>query len=542
VKRRSRLTPVAIGALCALLLPSVSGSTHAEQPGGIFRVSFLTTPGNFDHIDPALAYSRESWALLDTACARLMRYRDRPLPQGRELEPDVAAAPPVVSRDGRTWRFRLRTGFRFSNGSPVRADAFAHAIHRTMAPGVDSPAYVYTRAIVGAEDVHAGRAARASGVTARGNTLTIRFTREVREFAAWTTMPFFCAVPPTLPPDPEGVRKFPGAGPYYIHEYRPNARVVIRRNRYYGGQRAHHVDGFHVDLSAGSPEEVLDRIESGRADWGYAPAHTHFAPGRYLIGKYDLDVARFWVRPGLTTAMFILNSSRPLFRDNPKLRRAVNLALDRNAFKSSPALPLTDQYLPSPVQGFRDRTVYPLGGDLARAKALAAGSLRDRKAVFYVPACVGAIGCVQFVARQLEELGLEVEVRPFPEWTTTSAYLGRLGDPDEPWDLALIQWTPDFVDPFAYINRLLDGRPAGGTDLARFDEPFYRDLMRKASRLQGAARGKAYAELGLRLARDAAPIVPLYVVSEATLVSKRVPKRCMLLRPGLVLTTVCLQR
>ena len=65
--------------------------------------------------------------------------------------------------------------------------------------------------------------------------------------------------------------------------------------------------------------------------------------------------------------------------------------------------------------------------------------------------------------------------------------------------------------------------------------------MRKASRLQGDARSRAYAELDLRLARDAAPVAPIYVVSEATLVSKRVPKRCMLLRPGLVLTTVCLK-
>ena len=68
-------------------------------------------------------------------------------------------------------------------------------------------------------------------------------------------MPFFCAVPPTLPPSPEGVRTFPGAGPYTIREYRPNERIVLGRNRYYGGRRAHHVDGFHVDLSAESPDE-----------------------------------------------------------------------------------------------------------------------------------------------------------------------------------------------------------------------------------------------------------------------------------------------
>jgi peptide/nickel transport system substrate-binding protein len=541
VKRRSRLTPVAIGALCALLLPSVSGSTHAEQPGGIFRVSFLTTPGNFDHIDPALAYSRESWALLDTACARLMRYRDRPLPQGRELEPDVAAAPPVVSRDGRTWRFRLRTGFRFSNGSSVRADAFAHAIHRTMAPGVDSPAYVYTRAIVGAEDVHAGRAARASGVTARGNTLTIRFTREVREFAAWTTMPFFCAVPPTLPPDPEGVRKFPGAGPYYIHEYRPNARVVIRRNRYYGGQRAHHVEGFYVDLSAESPDEKIKRVVSGRADWTYTLPAVALQPHHGLIDKYGVNYSRFFLTPGLTVSMYVLNSSGPLFRNNPQLRRAVNLALERGRFLRPGTGELTDQYLAPNVTGFRQRTIYP-ARDLARARALAAGNLRGGKALLYVPDVLPARGSAQGVQLQLAELGLEIEIRPFGEHATASSYLGRLGNADEPWDLALVLWTPDFVDPAAYINRLLDGRHAGGTNLARFDEPPYNAQMQQASRLQGAAREKAYAELDLRLARDAAPLMPIAVLNEATLLSARVPKRCMLLRPGLVLTTVCLKR
>ena len=534
----------ALSLLAVAALPGAQASTDAPA-GGIFRVSFQGSSSlqAFDHVDPALAYTRESWTLLDTVCARLMRYPDRPPPEGYRIVPEVAAAFPKVSPDGKTTTFRLRSGFRFSDGSPVRAAAFAQAIHRTMAPGVDSPAYLYTQAIVGAEDVRARKSRRAVGVTAQGNTLTVRFTREVRDFAAWTTMPFFCAVPPTLPPDPEGVRTFPGAGPYTVREYRPDERIVLDRNRYYGGRRAHHVDGFHVDLSAGSPEEVLDRIEAGKADWGYAPAHTHVNSGRELIGKFGLNEWRYRITPGLTVEMFVLNSSRPLFKDNPRLRRAVNLALDRTSFRATAAAhSLTDQYLPSPVQGFRDRTVYPLGGDLARAKTLAAGSLRDRKAVFYVPACVGALACVQFVARPLEELGLEIEVRPFPEWTTASAYLGRLGDPDEPWDVALIQWTPDFVDPFAYINRLLDGRSAGGTDLARFDEPFYGDLMRKASRLQGAARDKAYAELDHRLTRNAAPVVPLYVVSEATLVSKRVPKRCMLLRPGLVLTTVCLTR
>ena len=96
--------------------------------------------------------------------------------------------------------------------------------------------------------------------------------------------------------------------------------------------------------------------------------------------------------------------------------------------------------------------------------------------------------------------------------------------------------------PVGYVNRLLDAQSAGGTDLARFDEQRYLDLMRRAARLQGAARDSAYADLDLQLGRDAAPVVPMGVLNEATLVSARVPKRCMLLRPGLVLTTVCLKR
>ncbi len=138
----------------------------------------------------------------------------------------------------------------------------------------------------------------------------------------------------------------------------------------------------------------------------------------------------------------------------------------------------------------------------------------------------------------MAQIGLEVEVQPFAEWATASAYLGRLGNPDEPWDMALILWTPDFVDPFGYVNRLLDEKEAGGTDLPGFDQPVYTDLMRQAARLHGPARDRAYADLDLKLARDAAPIVPLYVMNEATLVSARVG--CVLRRPSLVLTTVCL--
>ena len=208
---RKLCLPAAVAVLAVLFVQP--GASSGVREGGIFRVTFQAGLGSFDHIDPALAYSRESWTLLDTTCARLMRYPDKPPPAGYRIVPEVATGFPKVSADGKTHTFTLRKGFRFSDGRPVQADAFAQAISRTLAPGVMSPALRYTRAIVGAEDVRAGRTPRPSGVTARGRTLVVRFTQEVRDFAAWTTMPFFCAVPPTLPPSAEGVRGFPEPAP-----------------------------------------------------------------------------------------------------------------------------------------------------------------------------------------------------------------------------------------------------------------------------------------------------------------------------------------
>ena len=467
-----------------------------------------------------------------------MRYPDKPPPAGYRLVPEVATDFPKVSADGKTYTFTLRKGFRFSDGSPVQADAFAQAIARTLAPGVRSPALRYTQAIVGAEDVLAGRTPRPSGVTARGRTLIVRFTKEIRGFAAWTTMPFFCAVPPTLPPNPEGVRRLPGAGPYYVQEYVPGRRVKLRRNRFYGGTRAHHVDGFDVDLSADSPQQMLDRVESGKADWGYTLAGVHLERERALLQKYGNNEKRFFLNPGLTLRMYVLNSARPLFRDNPKLRLAVNLALDRTSLSHPAGGRWTDQYIPETVPGHVNRLIHPLGGDLAQAKALADGNTRGGKAVLYVTDFTQPMEQALLAKQQLASIGLNVEIKPFGEHVTSAAYLGRLGIQGEPWDLALVLWTPDFVDPSGYINQALDAETAGGTGIAGFDEGNYRELMRQANRLQGAAREKAYRDLNLLLAREAAPLVPLDVLNDATLVSARVG--CVLRRPSLVLTTVCL--
>ena len=82
-------------------------------------------------IRPSAASSGSSMPM----CAHLMNFPDAPPPAGLRLVPEVATGYPRVSRDGKTYTFTLRSGFRFSDGTPVQASAFAHAIERLIAPG-----------------------------------------------------------------------------------------------------------------------------------------------------------------------------------------------------------------------------------------------------------------------------------------------------------------------------------------------------------------------------------------------------------------------
>jgi peptide/nickel transport system substrate-binding protein len=528
-------------ALLALLVGGAvlarAGSTARGQDGGILRVSFSQAAG-LDYVDPALSFSAAGWSLLDATCARLYTYPDTASPGSFRLRPEVASAS-FVSTDLKTYTFTLRRGFRFSNGEPVRASAFARAINRVLQPDVQSPGADLMRDIVGAADVLAGRATKARGVVAHGNTLVVRFTRPAPNFRTRTALPFFCAVPPWLPPSSEGLGVFPSAGPYSVTAYRAGEGIVIRRNRYYGGERRVHLDGFEVDLRGGSPQDLLGRIERGEADWGFMYAGVFKELD--FAAKYGLNGSRFRVLPGLTLRMFAFNTSRPLFRDNPRLRQAINFALDRRALVASGYGPVlstaTDQNLPPSVPGFRDAQVYPLEGDLDRASELARGNLRSGKAVLRVHTFPPLLEAAQLVKEQLARIGLEIEIKVDQGFEVTRPAEALRGE----WDIAFVLWSPTVPDPYEYLSLLLDAHARGGETATRGSSRLAGAALARAARLpQGRARDLAYAEVDAMIARELAPVAVLSVLSEPTFVSERVG--CVVLRPVLDLAVACLRK
>ena len=530
---RRALTLAALVAGAALLL-AAAGSPRGIKEGGTFRIATAVNA-----IDPAFA----NLALaLEPACGMLMRYPDKPPPAGVRVAPDLAEAEPVVSRDGKTYTFTIREDARFSDGKPVTARAFVHALERILNPAMDSFRADEFRDIVGARKLIAGKATTLAGAVAKGKKLTLRLSKPVPDYLA--RMADLCVVPASLPADPEGAKApLPSAAPYYVAEYVPGERLVLERNRFYRGERVHHVDRFVADLRLDT--SAVDKVASGTFDYVYPFGAFVAQRADELSRRYGLNKSQFFVAPGNGLRVFLLNTSQPLFRKNPKLRQAVNYAVDRRALAREAGVvtggvfvePPTDQYLLPHFAGYRNTRIYPLKGpDLRTARKLAKGHTRGGKAVLYTSTSLGDAARAEILKRNLKAIGLELEVKQFP------APIPKIATPGEPWDIGRVLY---FVQPDpSYLNSFFDGRTIGqpeSQNWSSFDSPKYNRLLDRASRLTGEERYRAYGELDVLLSRDAAPWIPVSGTNLFTFVSPRVG--CVVLNgfADLALTAVCLK-
>ena len=134
---RRTLSLVVLAAGCGLLAASAVASARQAPARDTLRWSLNR---DIDYVDPALAYYGPSWAIEYATGALLFNYPDAPAPRGSRLVPEVAAGFPSVSKDGRTYTFRLKKTYRFSNGLRVTARNFAWAINRGLSRRMNAPA------------------------------------------------------------------------------------------------------------------------------------------------------------------------------------------------------------------------------------------------------------------------------------------------------------------------------------------------------------------------------------------------------------------
>jgi peptide/nickel transport system substrate-binding protein len=532
------------------------GVLAAGRQGGTARVDSPANPlDKIDGTDPAIGATPGDWQVQYATCAKLVNYPDRPGPAGAQLVPEVARSMPHRSADGRTYTFNIREGYRFSppSNQPVTAATFKYAIERSLAPQTKGPAVESLDDVIGAKAFEAGKASHIAGIRVHGNSLTIRVSGSDESFGsaggsgtllARLAMPFFCAVPIGTPVDPNGLKTIPSAGPYYVASYQPSRSLVLKRNANYRGPRPHRLDEIDIALNVGQAQAIAE-VESGQAD--YAPwSQVSVSEHPRLVARYGpkssrarADKQQYFVNPRLVLAYFALNTTRPLFA-SVRMRQAVNFAIDRQALvkveeSQEPRIP-TDQYLPPGIAGFQDARIYPLRGDLARARSLAGTGIR--KAVLYTSDRPTSLSIAHVLASNLAAIGIHLEVDTF----NINVFFKKIYTPGEPWDIASTGWLTDgYYDPFDFLNLLFDGRlEKRYSGFSTFDDPTYDRKLAAAAKLTGAPRLAAYARLDADLARNAAPVVAWSNWTSQDFFSARMG--CQLFKPyGMDLAALCIR-
>jgi peptide/nickel transport system substrate-binding protein len=514
--------------------------------GGTLRIVKTDDLGS---TDPAVmfGFGQTAYQLEYATCAMLLNYPDEPGTRGLRLVPEVAAAMPTVSPDGRTYTFTLRPGYHFSppSGRPVTARAFQRALERFLSPRMQPDSFAPLQEmndIVGFRAYRAGRTRHVAGVTATSRTLTIRLARPAPSLPARLAMPYFCAVPPGTPIRPGGVERIPSAGPYYVAARAGSRELLLRRNPNYHGPRPHRLAAIEYRLG-GRAAQNSARVEAGRADYvGDALAQVRYASvvspavDARLERDYGLHSSgarsgrqRYFIDPTISTVYLTLNRRRPLFAD-VRMRRAANFAVDRAALARTAqpgmASQPTDQFLPAVMPGFRDANIYPLGGpDIARARRLA-GTHRGH-AVMYTCSLSPCVQNAETVKANLAAIGVRVVIKrfPFPE------IFKRLA-PGQPYDIGWQGWGADYADPAQFINP-----STPGFDVARR----YREHIATAARLSGNRRLRAFGQLDIDIAAHDAPVVAFATATARDFFSSRVG--CQTYQPiyGMDLAALCLR-
>jgi YVTN family beta-propeller protein len=483
---------------------SVQPPAPAQPSGGTVVVG---APSYVTNLDPQVQFNGAVSDVLYPTCAMLLNYPDEPGAGGLHVVPDAARSLPGVSKDGRTYTFTIRSGMRFSppSNQPVSAQTFKYTIERSLSPHLgdgEPPGQMFLQDVVGAPAYIAGKVRHIAGIEARGNRLTIHLTDRAPDLPARLASIVFCAVPTDTPMRPVSA-PIPSAGPYYVASETPRRGFVLLRNPNYHGDRPHRPQ--RIEIVVGGPHPIA-RIEAGKLDYAIGASIPAGESGRLerLYGAHSAAARRgqqrYFVNRSLGVDFLDVNTRRPLFA-SARVRRAASYAIDRSALAAtggsfSTAAAPAEMSLPRGIPGFRNRHLYPLTPDLAKARRLAGGGHHD--AVIYCVHQAPNPQAAQIVKNNLAAIGIDVHIHCVSGgemWTL-------LGRPNEPWDLAVDTGGPTYADPSSVIHTF------AATDWFNFSHYHNARLnqrIRAAERLSGVPRAQAYAGLDLTLTRDIVP-------------------------------------
>jgi oligopeptide transport system substrate-binding protein len=233
-----------------------------------------------------------------------------------------------VSPDGRTWTFHLREGLRWSNGESLDAPQIVASFQRAFSPKTAAPFAELFDALHNAQAVQAGEVPpTALGVRATDARRVVFTLDRSAALPALLTLPI--AFPVYLP----AVEAFgaqhtrPGRlvsnGAYQLLAWTPQANLTVEKN-----------PRFHDATNVAIPRVRYQVTEDAAAELQrFAAGDLHITE---TVPPQPIDALRARYGDQLRIAPYVgafwlgMNLTQPPFKDNPALREALSLAVDRD--------------------------------------------------------------------------------------------------------------------------------------------------------------------------------------------------------------------
>ncbi len=485
--------------LAALLLLCLAGC--AKKTAADFAFLNGTEP---ESIDPALIVGQPEFRIVDCLFEGLLR-----MSAAGEAEAGLAERWDI-SEDKLVYTFHLRPGIKWSNGEPITARDFTASWERALRPSTASSYAQQLWYIKNARGYNEGTLKDFAQVGAQAlDERTVQVTLEA-------PTPFFLdlAAFPTLRPvhlaslEKHGEDQWlkPGkivtSGPFAMKSWRIYDRIGMEKNPHYwdaANVALETVDALALDdpmtmfsfLHTGQAQLMLDKSSIPTALIGEMKGKPYFHPAPFL-GNYFL---RF-------------NCTKPPF-DNPKVRMAVSLALDRQGITERVTrlgeVPATS-LVPPGCAGY----VAPPGPslDLEKARALLAeagypgGQGFPNVTYLYNKKGMDDAIAVEVQNMLKRNLGINLSLLN-QEW---KVYLGSLNNLN--YDIARSSWVGDYNDPNTFLDMFITG---GGNNRTGYTSARYDQLIGDAAReLDPAKRFSILADAETLLVSTDAVIAPLY--------------------------------
>jgi ABC-type transport system substrate-binding protein/class 3 adenylate cyclase len=479
-------------------------------------------------IDPALAYSIDSWQIFAMTNDGLVGFRKVSGSEGFFLVPDLAISLPQPTGGGKTYTFQIRPDIRYSTGAPVRPEDFRRAIERVYT--TESPdGQKFYNGIVGADRCmkEPSGCDLSEGIETTEDTVTFRLERPDPDFLYKLALSFAYVVPADTPGE-ELKEPLPATGPYKFASYDPRNGFELVRNPYFrewspvaqpGGYPDRIVWRFGVE-----DRDARDQVIAGEADWFFSGAST--VPGLAEVRQEAPELVHSF--PLTQTLYMSLGTTRPPF-DDPLVRRALNLAVDRGRvvelFGGTDRARPTCQVLPPNFPGYAPYCPYTVNRqpdgdpDLVRAQELVrrAGARGMKVEVWGFPIPGVGLKVTQYITGVLNDLGLRAKHKAFSD---VNEYFDRLYT--EAPQIAFAAWGQDYPNASNFFVPLLSCN--GPQNSTGFCDPEVDRMIERALALQAPDPPQArelWAAIDRRIV-DLAPWAPLMNPVGVDLVSPRV--------------------